>query len=145
MLEKCGSQMQEQRVIRRRGTNGISCGSIKERAETERVHPATLHVCRYDRLVSTTWSVTSKPGRKEKMSTKDALGLSSSIRPLRFVIRRWQEGQRAQLSWFLIPYSYLFFPAVLPHLMVETEVLTALHSVRSTLGSYQHSCTPCGC
>ena len=58
--------MQEQRVIRRSRTNGISCGSIKERAETERVHPATL--CRYDRLVSTTWSVTSKPERKEKMS-----------------------------------------------------------------------------
>ena len=52
-LEKCESHMQKQRVIRRRRTNGISLtadekfnlvtsyGTIKERAETERVHPAT--------------------------------------------------------------------------------------------------------
>ena len=31
-----------------------------------------------------------------------------------------------------------FFPAVLPHLLVETEVLTTLHSVRSML---VHTCT----
>ena len=58
--------MQEQRVIRRRHTNGISltadgkynlatsCGSIKERAEMERIHPATVYRC--DRVVSTTGS-----------------------------------------------------------------------------------------
>ena len=58
--------MQEQRVIMRRRTNGISltadekcnlvisCGSTKERAETKRYHPETVY--RYDRLVSTTGS-----------------------------------------------------------------------------------------
>ena len=42
----------------------------------ERVHPATVY--RYDKLVITTGSVDRvkrKPGRKRKMSTKDALSL----------------------------------------------------------------------
>ena len=82
--------MQEQRVIRHRRTNGISltadekfnlvtsCGTIKGRAEMERVHPVTVY--RYDKLVSTTGRVDRikrTPGRKRKMSTKDALGLCS--------------------------------------------------------------------
>ena len=53
-----------------------SCGSTKERAETERVHPATVYP--YDRLVSTTGSVDrvkNKRVRKRKMSSKNVLGL----------------------------------------------------------------------
>ena len=84
--------MQEQQVIRRRRTNGISltadekinlvtsCGTIKECAEMERVHPAAVY--RYDKLVITTGSVDHvkrKPGRKRKMSTKDALSLLSYV------------------------------------------------------------------
>ena len=80
--------MQEQRVIRCRRTNSISltadekfnlvtsCGTIKEHAEMERVHPATVY--RYDKLVTTAGSVDRKkrkPGHKRKISTKDALSL----------------------------------------------------------------------
>ena len=73
--------MQEQRVIRRRRTNVISltadekfnlvtsCGSIKERAETERVHPEPVYrsnwyeIGKYDGECKY-----SKPGRKRKTS-----------------------------------------------------------------------------
>ena len=80
------------RVIRRRRTNGISL-TVDESStwsllvavsrsalkRPKRVHPATAYHC--DRLVSATRSVDcikSKPGRKEKTSTKDTW-VSSSI------------------------------------------------------------------
>ena len=85
----------------------------------------THYKYRYDRLVSTTGSmdrVKSKPGRKRKMSTKDALGLffykTITLRHKKMAGRTTSAAIMVVFVFHSVLVRTSFFPAVLPHLMV---------------------------